>query len=240
MDKQQIYNSDYYKVRAYEIDNLRSHFDILAQAIKTHLKPTMALDVGCARGYFVKAMRELGIEAFGMDLSSYALDNCAVGMGRYLRQGDADLALPYQSNVFDLVTCMECIEHLEMPEMAVGEMSRILKVGGYALIATPKMTLWRRLYNAIIGQAEVHPGEFSKKAWCALFKDKGLEYAGDFVELWGIRKKLHTLTVDRTYKMIPCHPIGQFLCKFGKVGGCLRVHLNILVWQSEFMLFRKI
>lgn len=34
------------------------------------------IDIGCARGYFVKAFRQLGFRAFGHDISRWAIENC--------------------------------------------------------------------------------------------------------------------------------------------------------------------
>jgi len=39
-------------------------------------KDTVVLDFGCAKGYLVHALRQLGVEAFGEDISSYAIKNC--------------------------------------------------------------------------------------------------------------------------------------------------------------------
>lgn len=42
------------------------------------------LDVGCARGYLVKALRMRGVRAFGYDTSKWAIDNCDDGVRSYV------------------------------------------------------------------------------------------------------------------------------------------------------------
>jgi ubiquinone/menaquinone biosynthesis C-methylase UbiE len=57
-----------------------------------------------------------------------------------LVQGDA-LNLPFKDESFDIVTAFEVIEHLYDPQKALGEIRRILKMDGIALISTPRRDL---------------------------------------------------------------------------------------------------
>ena len=239
-DYQQVYTEDYYKVRAYEHGNLSEHFGLLARSIKQHINPHLSLDVGCARGYFVQAMHELGIKAYGMDISEYAINNCTQGVKQYLALGNAEEQFPdsFDSHLFDVVTCMECIEHLDRPWQAIAEMVRVLRPHGYIVIASPKMTVWRILFNLVYGQAEVHPSEFNLAVWIELFGRHRLQYMGDFAREWGIASELRRMTIERTYKMMPCTSTGRLLNRLGKWGRWLRVQLNVLVWEPEYMLFR--
>lgn len=68
------------------------------------------LDVGAARGYVVKAMRMLGVEAHGYDVSEWAIANC-----------DPEVK-PYMSNYlngakYDVVWCKDCAEHIDPTEL---------------------------------------------------------------------------------------------------------------------------
>jgi ubiquinone/menaquinone biosynthesis C-methylase UbiE len=47
------------------------------------------------------------------------------------------LRLPLADSSIDLLLCCEVVEHLPGPQIAVAEMARILKPGGYAFITTP-------------------------------------------------------------------------------------------------------
>jgi cyclopropane fatty-acyl-phospholipid synthase-like methyltransferase len=51
----------------------------MAQALHRHIKLSTAdslLEFGCARGYIVRALRSLGVPAYGVDISSWAVSNC--------------------------------------------------------------------------------------------------------------------------------------------------------------------
>ena len=45
----------------------------IAGRIYEDRKPESVLDVGCAMGYLVEALRDLGVEAYGVDVSEYAI-----------------------------------------------------------------------------------------------------------------------------------------------------------------------
>jgi SAM-dependent methyltransferase len=96
------------------------------------------LDVGCAYGFYVERLANLGWRAAGVDVSRYAID-------RGLERGVANLqvapaqALPFPDHSFDYVTSIDVIEHLPSADAAaaVRETHRVLKPGGLTLYATP-------------------------------------------------------------------------------------------------------
>ena len=64
--------------------------------------------------------------------------------------------LPFPDASFDVVTCLEFLEHTERPEMALSEMRRVLRAGGELIASTPYSTpywdkivwpLWERTFG---------------------------------------------------------------------------------------------
>ncbi len=98
-------------------------------------KPSMALDIGCAKGLVVRNLQEMNIKAIGVDVSRFALKNSVEGTGGVLVQAASE-ALPFPDNTFDLVTILDVVEHLEKPILALQEIHRILRLGGNGLITT--------------------------------------------------------------------------------------------------------
>ncbi len=86
------------------------------------------LEIGCAKGFLVKDLRDLGADAYGLDVSQYAVDNIEPGMAPYITQGDARSALAsYNRNQFDFVISLrflECIAEPDLPDL-ISEMARI-------------------------------------------------------------------------------------------------------------------
>ena len=48
-------------------------FQKIAEKINSIYQPRTFLDVGCAYGYLVEALRDLGVDAYGVDVSEYAI-----------------------------------------------------------------------------------------------------------------------------------------------------------------------
>lgn len=48
-------------------------FGAIADRVVAEVGPKRTLDVGCAKGFLVEALRDRGIEAFGIDISEYAI-----------------------------------------------------------------------------------------------------------------------------------------------------------------------
>ena len=55
-----------------------------------------------------------------------------------LMQGSAE-SLPFTDNSFDVVSCLQVLEHLKEPDKAISELKRVLKPGGFACVATPTL-----------------------------------------------------------------------------------------------------
>jgi SAM-dependent methyltransferase len=93
-----------------ENDHWRTFFANVAASIVSLLRPQTVLDVGCAKGFLVGALRERGVEASGFDLSEVAIAEATDTARPHLRVGS--LTEPIEGP-FDLVTCIEVIEHLD-------------------------------------------------------------------------------------------------------------------------------
>jgi SAM-dependent methyltransferase len=69
-----------------------------------------------------------------------------------IKKGDLSQALPYPSESFDFITCIEGLEHLENPFNAIREFSRILKPEGKLFLSLPNyLNIERRLKFLITG-----------------------------------------------------------------------------------------
>lgn len=80
--------------------------------IKGGERPNSVLDYGCARGYLVKALRMLTIEAYGYDVSQWAIENCDPSVKDYVST-KADL---YPMS-YDFVIAKDVLEHLTREQL---------------------------------------------------------------------------------------------------------------------------
>jgi len=99
-----------------------------AEIINAAFAPTTCLDIGCAKGDFVREMRGRGVRAFGTDLSSYSVA-AATSAVRSLLCASSMAALPYTDDAFDLVVAIEVLEHLppEQVDEALDELWRVAR-----------------------------------------------------------------------------------------------------------------
>lgn len=104
--------------------------------------PRRILDAGCGEGFAMRAVLG-GAEAtvVGLDGSAGAL-RVAQGLnaGRGFAAGDL-YALPFAAASFDLVVCMEVLEHLEEPARGLRELRRVS--AGWLLLSVPDEPLFR-------------------------------------------------------------------------------------------------
>lgn len=96
--------------RPYQRDEHWLHFFAgIADRIVADIQPARVMDAGCAMGLLVEALRERGVEAFGIDLSPYAIERVPETMRPFCRC--ASIAEPFEARV-DLVVCIEVVEHM--------------------------------------------------------------------------------------------------------------------------------
>lgn len=96
-------------------------------------------DIGCGPGFVLKALSTMkGIDAlYGVDFSRSSIKRCREEYpGGIFLMGDIyHLACPNDS--FDVVICMETLEHLERAPEAIRELFRICRKGGHVIITVP-------------------------------------------------------------------------------------------------------
>jgi SAM-dependent methyltransferase len=116
-------------------DRLSSNADIAAYLLWRNVRAERSLDVGCARGFLVEALRELGVDAQGCDVSPYAVENAAPGAAGHVVVGDLAGGLPWPDGTFELVTALEILEHLD-PAAVPGALAELRRVCRGVLYAT--------------------------------------------------------------------------------------------------------
>jgi 2-polyprenyl-3-methyl-5-hydroxy-6-metoxy-1,4-benzoquinol methylase len=146
--------------------------------------PARLLDVGCGTGDFLRVARARGWRVSGTELSPYALkaamaDGLAVMGGEVWEAG-------FPSDAFDVVTCWHVIEHASDPRRLLEEVRRVLRPGGWLVLATPNLEdrIFRAAYVLARGrrpplfeadERELHLFHFSAGTLRRLVASAGLD-----------------------------------------------------------------
>ena len=98
------------------------------------------LDIGCGTGAMLDMLAPFG-EVIGADFAPQALEFCRARgreQGRHYPLTRADVRrLPFAEGVFDAVTAMDVIEHIDDDKAASAEIFRVLRPGGRLFVTVP-------------------------------------------------------------------------------------------------------
>lgn len=120
------------------------------------------LDVGCAFGAFARAAASFGFEAYGLDVSAYAVregNKASAAAVNPAKLFEGDLAhLPrrekkiFARESFAAITLVEVAEHLHAPRTDLARAYELLKAGGVLVIQTANFEGWQ----AVQGGSDYH------------------------------------------------------------------------------------
>jgi SAM-dependent methyltransferase len=148
--------------------------DIIAQYA---LKPgDRVLDIGCAKGFLVKDLVAAGIDAYGIDISEYALMHGEPEVIGRLHLGSA-VKLPFPDRSFAVVLAINILHNLKRPELVVAlrEIERLACKGKFVQVDSFRTLEEKELFEAWVLTACTYgyPQE-----WEALFAEAG--YTGEY------------------------------------------------------------
>lgn len=114
----ELYNAEYYHsgcgpIPYEEPEHWVNFFGMIADRIVADIHPKTVLDAGCAMGYLVAALRDRGVEAYGVDISKYAISKVREDVRPFCKVGSLTEPLPAGlPDRYDLVVTIEVLEHL--------------------------------------------------------------------------------------------------------------------------------
>jgi SAM-dependent methyltransferase len=143
------------------------------------LKPgDRVLDVGCAKGFLVRDLLAAlpGLEAFGLDISEYALMHCHPDVVGRLHLGSAD-RLPFPDGSFAAVISLDTVHNLprERAKTALAEIQRLSGGRAFVRVDSYRTPEQKAVFESWVLTAEFHD---YPDGWLALFADAG--YTGDY------------------------------------------------------------
>lgn len=130
-------------------------------------KSNRLLDVGCGDGVISYFIKNKVSSIYGVDNSNFDLIK-AKKKGVKVKRVDVDSkALPFNNDFFDVITCLDVIEHVKNPSLFLKEIYRVLKRQGVFIISTPNIRFSNHLITLIF------KGYFPKTSLDSNFYDGG-------------------------------------------------------------------
>lgn len=152
-------------------------FNDFADHIARLIQPQTVLDAGCAIGLLVETLRQRGIEAWGVDISEYAIQNIPEELQSYCRLGS--VTEPFERR-YDLIVCLEVLEHLPSRETEKAVENICKYTNDVLFSSTPFDYKETTHFN-------VQPPEY----WAQLFAQHGfyrdVDFDASFITPWAVR-----------------------------------------------------
>ena len=162
-DLQRLYDKTYFSTRSRPPMWIRR-----AEFIHEKFHPKTALDVGCAYGELVKALVDMGIEAYGVDGSEYAINNSDSSIRSKLFKVNLNSdKFSFDDKTFDVVGSFYSVEHIHDIDFFAKELQRILKDDGIAWFLTPNEGLEQR------NETDVFTNTFEE--WKKIFEERNFK-----------------------------------------------------------------
>ena len=109
---------------------------------RSSLEGKKVLDVGCGGGILAEALNELGASVTGIDASENTIGvakthSKSIGSDvKYIQNTIEEFTSSYQDERFDVITCLEMLEHVPAPFETIKSCSNLLKEDGNIFFST--------------------------------------------------------------------------------------------------------
>lgn len=157
-------------------DHWMTFFGLIAERIVIDLKPRIVMDAGCAMGFLVEILRDRDVEAYGVDISNYAIGNVHEDVRPYCWVGSITEEFPKK---YDLIVAIEVFEHLSEDD-ARKAAENFYQHGGDVLFSSTPFDF----------EEKTHVNVQEPEYWVSLFSEYGYyhdpEYAASYITDWAM------------------------------------------------------
>ncbi len=175
-------------------DHWLNFFSGIAQRIVSEISPETVLDAGCAKGFLVEGLRNAGVQAWGIDISQYAIENVHDTIKPYCKV--ASITDPFPQEHYDLIVSIEVLEHMP-PQEADAAIRNLCNHTNQILFSSTPFD-YKEVTHVNVQAPEYWAGIFAKNGF---YRD--FEFDASFVTPWAVKfekKNLHQMHLIREYE----------------------------------------
>lgn len=153
---------------------IRCKFDLLKENVDPKKIYNSTIDLGSSGNSFLLFLENLNHRSF-LDIADFPLKQYKNGGKYHPLRGDLT-RLPYRDESFDFVSALDVLEHVKDDQLAISEISRILKEKGVLFITIPHRMKYYSQQDRIIG----HYRRYEISEIISLFKEYNLKHIKTF------------------------------------------------------------
>jgi SAM-dependent methyltransferase len=145
-----------YKDEEYFLERRSKCYQQVLEIIQSVSAKGRFLDVGCAKGHFLRMAIKAGFDAIGCDISQEAVNFCnKIGLPVY--QGEVG-SLDFSNSSFEIITCIDSLYYSQRLKDDLLRMACLLKPGGILVLRIPNRSLrWCRLLSQALVLLKIRP-----------------------------------------------------------------------------------
>jgi SAM-dependent methyltransferase len=146
--------------------------------IRKYVQDGKALDIGCSYGFMLYFMKEW-FEIYGCDISSHAIRMCQKILKKFPKDNfwvhDITEKLPFPDNYFDVIICMDVIEHIENIAVPLQYIHKCLADDGIFLLRIPIETQYEITEFLRFENDPTHVSVLPERILISKLRDSGFE-----------------------------------------------------------------
>lgn len=161
----------------------RLQFEKIFEICKSHFSGKTLLDIGTGAGEFLDVAQKNGYQSMGVEPSRW-LANLAIQRNLNIVVGEIENLK--SESIFDIITLVDVIEHVNDPKKLISDSKKYLKFGGQILVITPDLSsLFARLLGSRWWHFRVaHVGYFNQTNLDLLMNSQGFKLKFKFRPTW--------------------------------------------------------
>lgn len=165
-------------------------FGKVAEKIKIEINPSTVLDAGCAFGFLVEKLREQGIQAFGSDISEYAISQTHESIKPFCWVGS--LVEPIEQK-YDLIVSIEVLEHIDKKNSEKALINLCNATDDILFSSTPFD--YKESTHVNVNNPDYWSEQFAKQGF---FRD--VNFDASFITPWAVRYRKRNEPIHRIIK----------------------------------------
>lgn len=148
------------------------------------------LDIACGTGFLLHIAEKMGLESYGIDISSSAVKIAKKNTKKSVIKVGCGEKVPFPADSFDYITCLGSLEHFINIPKGIREMVRVARKDALLCIVVPNINYvgWMFKVKKGTNQAKLREKLLKLVQWKELFRRNGLHIDRVLQDKWFMKE----------------------------------------------------